>query len=315
MSINEFRAIAKRLSTGYPADLIRTAEGRRYVRRFVPEERLILLGGGHIAQPLCAMGAMLDFAVTVVDDRPAFANHERFPTASQVICDNFAAAIGALELRSTDYVCVVTRGHRWDGECLRRILSGRLPSYLGMIGSARRVAGLLGLLAEEGYDTDALSRIHAPIGLKIGAVTPAEIAVSICAQLVEHRRGLPRQAEEADLMAQTNTDPALLQYLAESDEPKAVLLVLSSTGSTPVKSGAIMAVDALGRCYGTIGGGCGEAEATTRARRLIGTGKSLIIEVDMDNDVAEQEGMVCGGSMRVLIEDNALGRTGEAHSV
>ena len=131
-------------------------DGVTYTRVFLPENRLIPLGGGHIAQPLCAIAAMLDFAVTVVDDRAVFANFERFPEAAQVICNSFSAAITGLDIRATDYVCVITRGHRWDGECLRQILSGTLPKYLGMIGSKRRVEGLLGVLSEEGFDPEAL---------------------------------------------------------------------------------------------------------------------------------------------------------------
>ena len=303
MSTKEFQEIASALARGKCADLIREVDGVRCIRRFVPTERLILLGGGHIAQPLCAMGSMLDFQVTVVDDRPDFANHQRFPEAARVICDSFDHALVDLQIRPGDYVCVITRGHRWDGECLRRILQGEMPRYLGMIGSRRRVTGLLALLTEEGFDPDALASIHAPIGLPIGGVTPAEIAVSICAQLVQHRRSLPQRAAEEGLLAQTNTDPTLVQYLAEDTEPKALLLVLSSSGSTPVKSGAIMAVDTLGRGHGTIGGGCGEAEAMTQGRRIIGTGGRKIIRVSMDNDVAASEGMVCGGAMEVLIED------------
>ena len=81
------------------------------------------------------------------------------------------------------------------------------------------------------------------------------------------------------------------------------MTVISTMGSTPVESGAIMVMDSLGRTIGTVGGGCGEAEVMTAARHLIGTGQAKIIEVDMTNDIAEEEGMVCGGKMRVLIED------------
>ena len=303
MLTNEFARIAEELACGRAADLVGQVDGETCVRRFVPEERLILLGGGHIARPLCAMGAMLDYAVTVVDDRPEFANRQRFPDASQVICDGFVSAISALEIRPTDYVCVITRGHKWDGECLRAILRGQLPTYLGLISSRHRAAALLDLLVAEGFDETAVRAIHAPIGLMIGAITPAEIATSICAQMVEHRRGLPTRAKVAGLLAQTNTDPAFLRFMAESRDPKALLLVLSSAGSTPVKSGAIMAVDSRGKGYGTIGGGMGEAKAMALAQGLIGTGTSQVIQVDMDNDVAAEDGMVCGGTMRVLIED------------
>lgn len=299
--VREFSHILAETGAGRAASLVREEEGTRYVRRFVPEERLILLGGGHIARPLCAMGAMLGFSVTVVDDRPAFANAARFPDAAHIVCDGFAAAIETLCIRPTDYVCVITRGHRWDGECLRVLLRGDMPFYLGMIGSRRRVTSLLKLLAEEGFDSGRLADIHTPIGLKIGAETPAEIAVSICAELVQTRRA--GSGREADTLQRTDTDPALLAFLAEDAAPGALMLVLATSGSTPVEAGAIMAIDDTGRSFGTIGGGCGEAEVMRAARRLIGTGHSTIVEVDMSNDLAEEEGMVCGGRMRVLAED------------
>ena len=302
MSTNEFAHMMAELAQGRAAALTREVNGETYVRRFVPEERLILLGGGHIAQPLCAMGRLLDFAVTVVDDRPEYANRQRFPHAAQVICDGFVHAIGELAIRPTDYVCVITRGHRWDRDCLQTILSGTKPTYLGLISSRHRAAALMGQLVEEGFDKDAVTAIHAPIGLSIGAITPAEIATSICAQLVEHRRGLPTREKVAGLLAQSNTDPAFLRFMTEAG-PKALLLVLSATGSTPVKSGAIMAVDADGKGYGTIGGGSGEAEAMQLAQRIIGTGQSRVITVDMDGDPSGEDGLVCGGAMEVLIED------------
>ena len=298
----EFARVLRETEAGNAARIVRETEAGRVVRRFIPEDRLILLGGGHIAVPLCRMASMLDFSVTVVDDRPAFANSGRFPEAAQVVCDAFASAIEGLRIRPTDYVCVITRGHRWDGECLRQILRGEYPSYLGMIGSRRRVAGLLGLLREEGYDAEKLAAIHTPIGLKIGAETPAEIALSICAEMVQHRRSRPAEEDEA-VLERTDTCFELLRFLAEEDVPAALMTVISTRGSTPVESGAVMAMDRSGRAFGTIGGGCGEAEVMTAARRLIGTGQTRVVEVDMTNEIAEEEGMVCGGKMLVLIED------------
>ena len=304
MTNQEFQEILDKLEQGETPRLTKTVEEQTYTRIFLPENRLILLGGGHIAQPLCAMASMLDFAVTVVDDRISFANSQRFPEAAQVVCNSFAAAIAGLDIRATDYVCVITRGHRWDGECLRQILAGTLPTYLGMIGSSRRVEGLLNLLAEEGFGPEKLSRIHTPIGLQINAQTPAEIAVSICGEMIAHRRSYVRKDQNIAL-SHTNTDYAMLRFLAESTQPKACALVLSSTGSTPVKPGAMMAIDYLGNGYGTIGGGCSEAAVMARARKIMGTGKRCVIEIDMTNEVAESEGMVCGGTMRVLLEDVA----------
>ena len=279
-----------------------TAEGGSYVRNFRPRERLILLGGGHISQPLCRYAADLGFAVTVVDDRPSFANTRRFPEAAEVICRDFPGALEQLSVCERDYVAVITRGHRYDADCLRTILSGPFPRYLGMIGSRRRVAGLFGLL-EEGFPQELLEAVHAPIGLPIGALTVQEIAVSIAAELVQcRRRETPRRSKAAVLVTE-DVDLPLLRFLAEDLAPKALLTVYETSGSTPVKSGAMMAVDRAFRTAGTIGGGCSENAVLMEACRLIGSGEDRCVTVDMSNDVAEEEGMVCGGQMKVLIED------------
>jgi xanthine dehydrogenase accessory factor len=109
----------------------------------------------------------------------------------------------------------------------------------------------------------------------------------------------PRENE----LTQTNVDFALLKYLASSDEPRAVVTVLSSTGSTPVKSGSMMAVNTLGHVAGTVSGGCGEAAAITKASRMIGKSEQAVLSIDMSNEVAADNDMVCGGSMTVLIEN------------
>lgn len=121
------------------------------------------------------------------DDRPSFANHSRFPEAKQIVCDLFPAAIEKIGIRESDYVAVITRGHRYDADCLRELLRGIMPRYLGMIGSKRRTVGLLNMLEEEGFSRADLDRIHTPIGLDIGALTVKEIAISIVAELIAER--------------------------------------------------------------------------------------------------------------------------------
>ncbi len=277
-------------------------EETAYLRTFRPKERLILLGGGHIAQPLCRYCTEVGFAVTVVDDRSSFANHTRFPEAAGVICDAFSDALRKLEISRWDYIAVITRGHRYDADCLRTILRGQFPRYLGMIGSKRRVAELFRLLEREGFSRDALNKIHAPIGVAINALTVQEIAISITAEIIQCRRQeTPRRSKTAALITE-DIDLPLLEFLADDQTPKALLLVYETSGSTPVKSGAMMAVDQNFRAVGTIGGGCSENAVLMDAYRLIGTGCKRCITVDMGNDVAE-EGMVCGGQMKVLIQD------------
>ena len=268
------------------------------VRRFVPYQRLILLDGGHIAQALCRFASELNFAVTVVDDRPSFANSTLFPGAEKVVCDGFCHALENLDITSADYVAVLTRGHRWDRECLKIILKGNMPSYLGLVGSRRRVSGLFDLLEEQGLSRERMDQIATPIGLDIHAVTPQEIAIAILAELIAHRNQKP---EDSNVLAQKNTDFSLLLDLMK-DEPRAIALVIGTKGSVPVDSGAMMAVNELGRTEGTVGGGCGEFEIIARAREVLKTGVAELVHVDMTADVAEEEGMVCGGTMEVWIE-------------
>lgn len=301
--MNDFARVLAALEQGGSAVLEIPTEGGTVRRRFDAEERLILLGGGHVSCALAAFAAQLGYAVSVVDDRASFVTRERFPDARERICSSYAGAIEALSVRAGDSVCILTRGHRWDREALRALLTGTEPGYLGMIGSHRRVAGLFASLAEEGYDRERLARVHAPIGLPIGAVTPQEIAVSICAELIAHRRAA-RAGD--DTLPQTNTDMAMLRFLAAPERPCAYALVLDATGSTPVKGGAMMSLDCEGRALGTVGGGCGEAAVMRRARTLIGTGKSDVITIDLSADAAAEDGLVCGGTMRVLIRDLPL---------
>ncbi|MDO5701799.1 MAG: XdhC family protein, partial [Lachnospiraceae bacterium] len=181
---------------------------------------------------------------------------------------------------------------------------GEEPYYTGMIGSRRRVAALLDLLRSEGLDPVRLEAVHTPIGLDIMAETPAEIAVSICAEMILTRRSRGTGREENEtVLSRTEADHSLLRFLADGAEPCAVMTVISTKGSTPADSGAIMATDREGRIYGTIGGGAGEADAIRTGRGIIGTGGKCIVEVSMTNDVAADEGMACGGSMRVFVED------------
>lgn len=298
-----FQEILEYASRGEPTSIAFEANGTTYIRNFRPQERLILLGGGHIACPLCQYSADLGFAVTVADDRPSYANHQRFPEAQAVICDTFSNALHSIQVNETDYVAVITRGHRHDAGCLRVILSGAFPRYLGMIGSKRRVLELFNLLEQEGFSRSALSQIHAPIGLPINALTPKEIAVSILAELIQARREKRPDHRQKNVLEAEDIDLPLLECLVDQEKSKALLLVCETHGSTPVKSGAMMAVTQDFQTFGTIGGGCSEHGALMEAYRLIGSGERCCITVDMSGDIAEDEGMVCGGQIKVLIAD------------
>lgn len=151
--------------------------------------QLLILGAGHIAVPLAAMAKMVGYEVTVVDDRLAFANAYRFPTADRILCDDFEHALDKITIDPQTFVVIITRGHRYDKLCLRKVIN-QPASYTGMIGSRRRVKAMLSELEEEGISSEALKKLYSPIGLKIGAETPEEIAVSILSELIKVQREL-----------------------------------------------------------------------------------------------------------------------------
>jgi xanthine dehydrogenase accessory factor len=272
---------------------------------FTPPERLIILGCGHIAVPLCDFASKTGFCVTMLDDRSSFADPARFPGAKEVLCDGFAEGIRKIGITGSDFVVVITRGHRFDHVCLQEILAKKafFPAYLGMIGSRKRVRELLNVLESEGLDRERLDRICTPIGLKTGAVSPEEIAVSILAELIAYRR-LPEFRRNP--VNGSDVDFDVIEFLATDAGKKAIVTVLSTKGSTPRRAGAKMTVDRVGRITGSIGGGCSEGAVIRDAIALIGSGRYLVKRIDMTGSVAEDEGMVCGGIMDVLIEDAVI---------
>ena len=150
-------------------------------------QTLLIVGAGHIAQPLCEIGAMLGFHTVVVDDRWAFANRERFPRAAEVRVGPFEEVLNSLHINRQTFVVVVTRGHVWDETSVKAALK-KNPAYIGMIGSRRRSKRTLERLVEQGYPPEEVARVHTPLGLDIAAETPAEIAVAITAEIVRARR-------------------------------------------------------------------------------------------------------------------------------
>ena len=154
-----------------------------------PTPRLFIMGAGHVGWHLGRLAIDAGFRVHVVDDREKFANPERFPGAEAVIAEPIPEWLHRSEIPASAYVVVVTRGHTHDLDAMRS-LAARDLKYLGLIGSRAKVSRIFARLLEEGMPQECLTRVHAPIGLDIGAVTPAEIAISIIAELVAIRRGV-----------------------------------------------------------------------------------------------------------------------------
>lgn len=276
--------------------IVRDQSGDIYIAEpYYPESRLVILGGGHIAKPLAEFGSKCGFSVTVVDDRPSFANEARFPEAHQVICESFDHCFQLLNINRFTFVVIITRGHRHDLECLRQVLTLE-TAYTGMIGSRRRVAGVRQQLIDEGHNQEKLSTVNAPIGLDIAAQTPEEIAISILSQVIQFKR-----KNKEYFWPELDVD--VLDVLSEEHTaPMALVTIIETKGSVPRDIGAKMIVWPYGKTLGSIGGGCSESSVIQSAYDVIRDGGFKIIDVDMTGAVAEDEGMVCGGTMKVIIE-------------
>ncbi|HWR17565.1 MAG TPA: XdhC/CoxI family protein [Terriglobales bacterium] len=158
-----------------------------YVEPILPIPVLYLFGAGHVAHAIYKVARVAGFDVVVSDDRDAYANRERFPEARDVIAEDFDLATSKLNPNDSEYVVIVTRGHRDDMRILRWAVQTQ-ARYVGMIGSRRKVISIYKELEKEGLPARVFERVSAPIGLEIGAVTPEEIAVSVVAEMIACKR-------------------------------------------------------------------------------------------------------------------------------
>jgi xanthine dehydrogenase accessory factor len=162
-----------------------------FIEPVLPPALLYIFGAGHVALNLYKAARMAGFDVTVVDDRENYASRERFPDAKEVIAEDFDKAMARLSPGETSYVVIVTRGHRDDMRVLRWAVQTQ-ARYVGMIGSKRKTISIFKELVKEGLPEHLFERVHAPVGLDIGAITPEEIAVAITGELIAVRRRVER---------------------------------------------------------------------------------------------------------------------------
>ena len=168
-----------------------------FIDPITPTPRVCIIGAGHVGYHTAQLAATVGFRVVVVDDRASFADPTRFPTAERVEVADIPEWLRTADIGARDYLVIVTRGHREDLDALRAAL-GRDTTYVGLIGSRAKIARLCARLEEDGDDASPMARVHAPIGLDLGAVSPEEIAVSIVAELIAHRRGRLRSQAASD---------------------------------------------------------------------------------------------------------------------
>jgi xanthine dehydrogenase accessory factor len=158
-----------------------------FVEAIIPQPRAFIFGAGHISKSLSKVATLAGFATVIVDDREQFANRDRFPEADEVHAGEYEDVFPKLEVNHSSYIVIVTRGHRDDMRVLKWALTTN-ARYISMIGSKRKVLNVMKELEKEGMRREDFQRLHAPMGLEIGAISPEEIAVSVAAEMIAVRR-------------------------------------------------------------------------------------------------------------------------------
>lgn len=159
-----------------------------FIEPMTPQPRAFIFGAGHISKSLCQIASMIGFAPVIIDNRESFANRERFPQADAIHAAEYEDVFAELDINSSSYIIIVTRGHRDDMRVLRWAVT--TPArYIAMIGSKRKTIAVVKELEREGVSREAFDRLHAPMGLDIGSITPEEIAISVAAEMIAVRRG------------------------------------------------------------------------------------------------------------------------------
>ena len=258
-----------------------------FVEIYMKNPHLIILGGGHVSQPVSKIGKMLGFHVTVMDDRKDFVTEERFPDADCLLTGSFDEISDRIPAYENAYYVIVTRGHLGDSVCARQIMK-RPYAYLGMIGSRNKVRLTREKLLGEDFSEEQVGSIHAPIGLPIGGNMPAEVAVSIAAEIVQ----------EKNKYNVSYIDEAVEKAVLEK-EHGIMITIISKKGSSPRGTGSKMFLDREGKQHGSIGGGNVEFQAFKHGPEAQ---HGEIRKYNLSNQGGADLGMICGGEVEVLYE-------------
>jgi xanthine dehydrogenase accessory factor len=288
-TITGYAEIVRDVPDGTPLPCVRDGV---LIERVTTQPHLILCGAGHVSVATAKIAKLVGFRVTVIDERADFCSRARFPEADALLTLPFADALDTIRDPNSYYV-IVTRGHRDDRLCLETIL--RKPYvYCGMIGSKGKTKIVFDAIADQGVPREQLATVHAPIGLKIGANTPEEIAVCIVGELIQVKNSAIRGSE---------WDEHLCRAIQTLSEPYAMVTLIAKTGSAPRSTGARMIVTQGGSIVSSVGGGFGEYEAAQYALEMLRHGpKVKRYTCRMNYTDAASAGMVCGGEIDILIQ-------------
>lgn len=204
MKTGKPKRLAYRLEEGEDTTMACGGSLEVFIEPILTEPNLFIFGGGHIGQALAKIARLAGYKIVIVDDRPEFATPQRFPEAEQVLAADFREAFTKLTVRNSDYIVIITHDHKGDETILEQALKTG-ARYIGMIGSAKKNEIVFSHLREKGFSQDILDKVCTPIGLRIRAQTPAEIAVSILAEMIKIRRSDPEtNGKQLDSSAHLN---------------------------------------------------------------------------------------------------------------
>ena len=249
---------------------------------------LVLFGFGHIGKSIYKMAEILDFPLIVFDDRADIADDELYGKA-EIIIDDYEKIFKKKYSFDNPYFLIFTHGHKWDEEALFYVLKNYSSRYVGMIGSKKKIELTYFNLVKRGIDEGLIKSVHAPIGMDIKAQSPAEIAISVLAEVIKTYRENKRQI---------TIDASMLGYLQERDEKTILVRIVEKEGSGPREEGSEMAVTESD-VFSSIGGGAIEAECIKKAREMLCSNEEFrLMDFNLEKD--GPLGMACGGNAKVM---------------
>lgn len=250
------------------------------------EPEIVIFGAGHISKALYDIATMQGIKIIVVDEREEICTEKRFPKAKRFTSKSYDELLKLQFTENRPYYVIMTHGHSHDNACLRYALDHNY-SYIGMIGSKGKVKATFDDLMKDGYKKEKLDQVHSPIGIKIGAITPEEIAISIMAEIISVYR------EDKNLICLSP------EYLKNVKDNKGVIVrIIGKKGSAPREIGAEMLVTPS-EVFGTIGGGAVELSAIEDARTMLAN-KSPARCIEYNLSAKGDLKMICGGDIKVL---------------
>lgn len=264
-----------------------------FIEKVGSRQTLVICGAGHVSIAIIQMALLLDFYIIVLEDRKEFALQAKQAGAHEVIIAPFQEAMAQIKGSPDTYFIIVTRGHGFDKVCLKAALH-KSHAYIGMMGSKHRVSMILNQLIEEGENEADVHNVFTPIGLKIKAQTPQEIAVSVLAEIILNKN---------QYRYTTVYDQKLIETIITLKQKAVLATIIKKHGSTPRDIGVMMLIQSDGTCVGTIGGGLAENQIKEAALALMNSNNDhSLISVNMCSHGPSLEGMVCGGTIDVYLE-------------